>query len=395
MFHNLKLKDFIQLLVVILIAVIGGYYYVNTIARNKLWLKTYPLRAKLSNQQLTCSPNAPTWLADIIKNQTTYGNAPSNQIAFIDKNNQIHHCENGYIGQYPLLSDPVTQTTRFRYASVTKLWTSDATLELIKQNKLSFDTPITQILTEVNNPKDLRINQITVGQLLLHRGGFDRYTVFGGNDMFGIGEEICPNHLDNLNKIQLNFSPNEKMSYSNLGYCLLGEIISRVNKQPYVQIIQQQYHLTPTTIDFVENKPAIDEVFYNYVETDITGFGDVYSAFDFKGLASAAGLSGNAINLAQQAKMMMKKPSPNILTIPNTPCDLSKWQDCYGYATYAYQQSPLHKKVYYRDGRLLGLNTLLAMTEQGEVVAILSNGNPLGSQYQQNLVTQVYRILNH
>ncbi|MER1973396.1 MAG: serine hydrolase domain-containing protein, partial [Psychrobacter alimentarius] len=122
--------------------------------------------------------------------------------------------ENGYVGQYPLISDTVTENTRFRYASVTKLWTADAILSLVRDGKLSLDTKLADVITDINNPRDALIRDITIRQLLSHRAGFDRYSVFG-NDMFGIGKDICPNHLQALNNITLGFTPDSKTSYSN------------------------------------------------------------------------------------------------------------------------------------------------------------------------------------
>ncbi|MBD3727606.1 MAG: beta-lactamase family protein, partial [Moraxella osloensis] len=283
MFRNLKLKDILQLGFMVLFSMLAAYFYVNNDARNQVWQKTYPIRAQFANYQLSCSPNSPAWLVDIIKDQTINGNAPANQIAYLDPNGNLYHCENGYVGEYPILSQPVSTNTRFRYASLTKLWTSDSIFELIKQNKLSLETPLVHVLTQIKNPKDPRINQITIGDLLLHRGGFDRYTVVSGQDMFGIGKDICPNHIDLMNSLTLNFEPNTKMSYSNLGYCLLGEAVSQINKKPYTQLVQDNYKLDNTTLRFIGNQSLGDEVSYNYVETGLTGIADIYTAFDYKG----------------------------------------------------------------------------------------------------------------
>ena len=120
-----------------------------------------------------------------------------------------------------------------------------------------------------------------------------------------------------------------------------------------------------------------DEVSYNYVETGLTGHADIYTAFDYEGLASAAGLSGNAIDLAQQAHSLAAKPMPNILSIDlQSACDVTQIAECYGYAMVAYQRTPHSATVYYRDGSLLGLSSLVAIDEKGGVVALLSNGTP-------------------
>ena len=376
MFQNVSRHDLITVTVIIVLISTFGYYYVNSQARNSFWLKTYPVRAELSVRQTSCSDNSPSWLANILEYKTLYNSAPSNQIAYIDSNGKLYHCENGYVGQYPILSKPITEHTRFRYASVTKLWTADTTLELIKDGKLSLDTPLIDIISEIDTPKDTRINDITIRQLLLHRAGFDRYSIFG-NDMFGIGKNICPNHLEGLNDIKLGFKPDSKTSYSNLGYCLLGEVISRLNEnKKYKSIVAQQYSFSDTSLRFVSNAAMKNEVSYNYVETGLTGHADIYTAFDYEGLASAAGLSGNAIDLAQQVRIMSTKPKPNILTdSAKTDCDTTKIAECYGYAMITYQPNPKSAVVHYRDGSLLGLSSLVAVSDGG-VVALLSNGTP-------------------
>lgn len=375
MFNELKLKDFLQLFLLIFIAVIISYFYANNDARNRLWQKTYPIRARLSLTNLTCSQGSPAWMADTLRHQALYNNAPSNQIAYMDPQGTLHHCENGYQGKYPILSDATAEQTRFRYASVTKLWTADTILSLVKDGKLSLDTPVAKIISEINAPRDVRINDITIGQLLLHRAGFDRYSVFG-QDMFGIGKDICPNNLTGLNDITLGFDPDSKTSYSNLGYCLLGEVISRLNSnKPYTDIIASQYDFADTHLKFVSNSAMPDEVTYNYVETGLTGHADIYTAFDYDGLASAAGLSGNAIDLAQQVRAMVAKPEPNILSdSKKVGCDPTQIKECYGYAMVTYQPDPQSVKVHYRDGNLLGLSSLVAASDSGGVVALLSNG---------------------
>lgn len=397
MFKNPNKHDFLTVVILIVVVGVFGYYYVNPLARSALSIKTYPLRAEIAARQISCTDDSPAWLADILKYQTRNNNAPANQIAYIVPNGRLHHCENGYIGQYPVLSAAINEQTRFRYASVTKLWTADAVLALIKLDKLTLDTKLSEILTEIDNPKDINISEITIRQLLLHRAGFDRYSSFG-NDMFGTGKPICPDNLEGLNAIELGFAPDVKTSYSNLGYCLLGEVVSRINNdEPYKKIIAKQYNFADTTLRFISNTAMADEVSYNYVETGLTGFADIYTAFDYEGLASAAGLSGNAIDLAQQARAMAAKSEPNILSVDvKVACDTSQIAECYGYAMVPYKRAPQLPMVYYRDGSLLGLSSLVAIDEHGGgVVALLSNGTPdSGVEDNDKIKMMIYEHLS-
>lgn len=395
LFKTAKIKDIITVLVLVVITGVFGYYYANIQARNILWLKTYPIRAKIAERKLSCSHNSPLWLAKILTYQANHGNAPANQIAYIDPQGRLHHCENGYVGEYPLISQPINEKTRFRYASVSKLWTSDVILGLIKQGRLSFDTKMVDILTEIDSPVDKRIKEITIADLLLHRAGFDRYSIFG-QDMFGIGQDICPNHLKKMNAITLGFDPNTKMSYSNIGYCLLGEIASRVEHKPYTQLVVDSYRFDNTHFAFIGNHKMADEVDYNYIETGLTGFADIYTAFDYVGLAAAAGLSGNASELAKQVHMMAQKPAPNILSLDKVSdgCDMSVLDDCYGYAMVAYRVDSDKKTMYFRDGGLLGLSSLVAVGSKGDVVALLSNGQPPSAEQDIAIKKMIYQHLS-
>lgn len=155
-----------------MIAGISVYYYVNTIERNKLNIRLYPIQAKLEQQSVSCIKNSPYWLKEVLNNTILTHNAPNTQIAYISPQGQLFHCEGGYLG-IPLFSQKVTESTRFRYASVSKLWTSDAVLDLVKQQKIELDTPVLSLLPIRSAPVDQRITQITVKDLLLHRAGFN------------------------------------------------------------------------------------------------------------------------------------------------------------------------------------------------------------------------------
>lgn len=390
----IKFGDYIIILGLIVVVTTVGIVYANSEVRNKLWVKSYTVRAQISNQTVSCNNDKLKWLANILVAQTSNNNSPSNQIAYINRDGQLYHCENGYKTKYPLISERINKETRFRYASVTKLWTADAILRLVRQQKIKLNDALSSYLYEINNPVDDRIKEITIKQLLLHRGGFDRYSIFG-NDTLGVGEKICPNNLERLNNIRLGFNPDTKMSYSNLGYCLLGEVISRVEKKPYKQVIYDDYNLANTTLKFISNTKMPDEVFYNYVETGIMGVADIYTAYDYDALASSAGLSGNAIELAKQVRQMAEKPEPNIKSVDATlSCNISKLRDCYGYAMFPYQRDQGSKKVYFRDGKLLGLSSLVVVTEDNEVVVLLSNGNPTNGADGSNAVKmQIYEAL--
>lgn len=389
-------NNFIQISIIIVllfILILITYFYINIIERNKVLIRFYPAQVFLERQAIRCSSNSPSWLKDVILKTTKTHQAPNNQIAYLTPKGELFHCESGYLGM-PLFSEKVEENTRFRYASVSKLWASDAILDLIKQKKIQLDTPILKVLPSIPKPQDMRIAQITIGDLLLHRAGFKR-TGLMGDEMFQSGKTpFCPSALDRLAQQQLSFQPNTTFSYSNLGYCLLGEIIASEEKVPYQQVIEKKYALAQDDIKFLQNLRYPDEAKYRYIDVSLTGYSDIYTAFDYPSLASSAGLSGSASALATQVQKMIKKPQPNILSQSHKQCELKKLRDCYGYAMFPYQQDDKSLKVYFRDGTLLGVSSLVVADENGGVLTLLSSGQAaLGQkQYDQTKIL-IYQYL--
>ena len=394
MFQSLKIKDLLLVIILITVTVGVGYFYANIQARNRVWQSFYPARAQLALQHVSCSEGSPSWLTEILIEKTKYQNAPANQIAYIDPQGQLYHCESGYVDGFPMFSDPISADTRFRYASVTKLWTSDAILDLIKQGRFTLETPLAELLPQINQPKDARVNDITIQQLLMHQGGFNRLDI-QGNDMFGIGEPVCPNSIETMNKIKLSFTPGAQTSYSNLGYCLLGAVVEQVSGQPYQDYLQAHYHIDGANIQFISSKRLNDEISYNYTETGLTGIDDIYTAFEYEDLYSVAGLSGSAAELARQVRTMAVKPQPNIISSDaSIVCDKTQLRECYGYAMMPYRPVDRSATVYYRDGTLLGLSSLVAVSDSGGVVALLSNGTPNKTEHSNDTIKiKIYEYL--
>jgi N-acyl-D-amino-acid deacylase len=137
-----------------------------------------------------------------------------------------------------------------RIASVTKPITAAAVKSAIRAGQLSPDTKAFELLA-VKAPggkaTDPRIREITVGQLLQHKGGWDREATF--DPMFRVKqiekelELRAPagpvNVIEYMLTQPLQFDPGEKAVYSNFGYCVLGRVLEKVMKKPYFECVQQ------------------------------------------------------------------------------------------------------------------------------------------------------------
>lgn len=145
---------------------------------------------------------------------------------------------------------PVEPYSRFRVASISKLVTAAAIMRLVEEKKVSLDDKVfgpKGILndTSYGTPKDARMYDITVRELLNHSGGWSaRY----GDQMF-MSDYIAsqlgvpkPLKLDDIIRFvfskRLHFKPGTHSSYSNFGYALLGKVIEKVTNTPYEQYVR-------------------------------------------------------------------------------------------------------------------------------------------------------------
>lgn len=140
---------------------------------------------------------------------------------------------------------PNTIDTRFAIASGTKLFTGIAVCQLVEQEKLTFDTRLQDVVTDSFPHFD---PSITVQHLLTHTSGapdyFDEEKLDAQGDYGALWAErpvySMRSPRDFLPMFQnepMKFSPDERFSYSNGGYILLGLIIEAVTGQPYTDYV--------------------------------------------------------------------------------------------------------------------------------------------------------------
>src|SRR5690606_1208709 len=209
----------------------------------------FPLQAQPVIWSGKCSDEAPSWMPELLGRATSLLMSPASQMAYISPTGELHHCENGWKADM-FLSPLVDTSTRYRYASVSKLFTADAVLSLVRQGHLSLDTTLQDLFSDLPPPHDPRVAQIRVVDLLTHRGGFDRLRsedpVFKHHH-----RSWCPYDLSELSRLRLDFTPGERYAYSNLGYCLLGQVVERVTGMDFRDFLEEQYELSQYGIRFV------------------------------------------------------------------------------------------------------------------------------------------------
>lgn len=132
---------------------------------------------------------------------------------------------------------PNKADTKHRLASVSKQFTSMLVLQLVAENKLKLDVPISTYLSEY--PKKTG-DKITLHHLLTHTSGIPNYTSFN-NYRDKMKSTFRPMEIVELfADSTLDFNPGEKFSYSNSGYVLLGVIIEKITGKSYEQALKDK-----------------------------------------------------------------------------------------------------------------------------------------------------------
>lgn len=138
---------------------------------------------------------------------------------------------------------PATASSLFRIASMTKSFTAMAILKLRDEGRLSLEDPAYMYIPELKNMPGLTADAppITVGNLMSHSAGFPEDNPWGDRQLADTDEE-----LTRLIQQGISFSnvPGVGYEYSNLGFALLGRIITRVSGKPYQEYITENI-LTP------------------------------------------------------------------------------------------------------------------------------------------------------
>ncbi|BBH22446.1 FmtA-like protein [Paenibacillus baekrokdamisoli] len=130
------------------------------------------------------------------------------------------------------------ETSLFRIASTTKLFTWTAVMQLVEQGKLDLDTDVNKYLKTVKIP-DTYKQPITLRHLLTHTAGFEEGGV--GYQITTDPKKLPVSISDTLSKHMLARirPPGEKVSYSNYGASLAGLIVEEVSGVPYDDYIQK------------------------------------------------------------------------------------------------------------------------------------------------------------
>ncbi len=166
------------------------------------------------------------WLDGVVPTALTEGKVPGAVVAVVKDGEVLTTRGYGYAdlgseGTEPVPVDP--EKHMFRWASISKIPTSIAVMQLVEQGKVDLDADINTYLDDLVLER-VSDAPITVRHLLTHTAGFEeRWLV---DDVIADSPKVV-------------FEPGTTPSYSNYGMRLLGEIVTRVSGQPFPDYVEE------------------------------------------------------------------------------------------------------------------------------------------------------------
>jgi CubicO group peptidase (beta-lactamase class C family) len=138
-----------------------------------------------------------------------------------------------------------------RIGGITQPITAAAVRKLAQEGKFALDTKAFKYLNvkplRIANP-DARLNEITVGQLLEHRSGWNSQSADPFTNLAAVGKSMRvtrrPRPIEIVRYMMtepLQFDPGQQQAFSNFNYCVLGRIIEKATAKSYGAYIQDEF----------------------------------------------------------------------------------------------------------------------------------------------------------
>jgi len=349
------------LVIVIAILVIPLHYWMTE--KQAILQRIFPIQAPVSVFSKQCSKAAPEWLHSISSAGVKTLKALSTQTAFIGNDGRLHHCETGWVSTM-FFSERVSKDTLFRYGSLTKPITALKVLSLIDEGHIRLDTTLQRVfsLSEKEDQLD-GYKDVTVAQILSHRSGIE------GSMFVEKKSPDCPAKLKyGLSRKALE---DEKSKYSNVGYCVLGEIIASVSHLNYRQAMEKSFDLSKRGIGYAEYETQKGEVGRDFRFNDFYGANNKGN-FDYQAISSTAGMIGSASAYASLLKRFLE--GVRLDDLVEGDCDQKIYKNCYGYVFYRYEPLP-DVRYQIKEGYLPGAAGVVVVNNKNEVFVWLGNSD--------------------
>jgi CubicO group peptidase (beta-lactamase class C family) len=272
------------------------------------------------------------------------------------------------------LGIPNTVDTRFNLASLDKMFTGVAVMQLVERGLLSTDTRVGDVLPDY--PQCGVAMQVTIHQLLTHTSGMGDYfespllpaglsQLDGLDDYFALFADEPP-----------LFAPGSATSYSNSGFIVLGLIIERITGMSYYDYVRQNVFLPASmtsTGSFAQDESFLPRAIGYYTD-DASVLCDNWAVLPMRGGSAGGGYStvGDLFRFSRALlEYRLLSPEATELTIEGK-AETRNPDTVFAYG-FMDRMEAGHRAVGHGGGFAGVTNTFSMDVESGYTVVILSN----------------------
>jgi CubicO group peptidase (beta-lactamase class C family) len=158
----------------------------------------------------------------------------SGSVVVSEKGKIIYKNSKGYANiKKKILNDPATN---FSLASLSKVFTAIAVMQLKENGKLNLDDPLIKYLS------DFPFSEITIRQILTHTSGLPDFEIFGNFTRAPVGNHLSYKDIIPAlkNTPKLLFAPGTQWHYSSVGFGLLALLVETVSQEPFSRFIEEK-----------------------------------------------------------------------------------------------------------------------------------------------------------
>ncbi len=290
----------------------------------------------------------------------------------------------------PVQSEHTAETTAsqdriYCIASVSKMYSALAVMQLVDEGKIELDAPVTKYLPDFKM-NDERYKDVTVRMLMNHTSGISlglptNHYLYDDVDSF-----VHDNTLDIVSGARFKADPGEYASYNNMGFELMEHIVENVTGMSYTDYVRNNIASkigadhTGTAWSLYAGDTGDSQVSLyrgflpiEYPYEMAAGTGGIYATASDVANFGSAFFTGNDVLLSDEAKTQMS----------------TRWNDDAKYETYGLgwdfvEQVKYEKeniKVMGKGGDLPYMNSSLLVAPDEQIsIAVLTAGNG-SSQY--------------
>lgn len=156
-------------------------------------------------------------------------------------------------------NESVTPRSLFHMASITKPFVATSVMQLVEKGKMSLDAPITSYLPYFKMA-DPRASTITIRQLVTHSSGMPDVEDYEW-DKPQYDDAALERYVESLADQKLVFAPGERVQYSNIGFEILGDAVSKASGVSFDEYVQrnilQPVGMRDSTLLVKETNPSL------------------------------------------------------------------------------------------------------------------------------------------